>query len=128
MVTHFLATVIGWYLVILSFLLFFRYDHILTVMKEIIAKPGEFFIIAVMTLILGLLLVTSHNIWVMDWPVVITLFSWVVLVAGILRLFVPEMLLSMWQPLFNNTVAIKLMTFINLLIGLFLLYHVYYLY
>ena len=128
MVTAFLATVIGWYLVILSILLFFRYKHILTVMKELISKPGEFFIIAVITLIMGLLLVTSHNIWVMDWPVVITIFSWVVLIAGILRLFFPEMILKMWQPLFNNTITIKVTTFISLLIGLFLLYHVYYLY
>ena len=53
--TMFLATVIGWFLVIVSIFLFFRHEHMKSVMDDVIAHPGLFFVFAVFTLILGLL-------------------------------------------------------------------------
>ena len=38
----------------------------------------------------GLSLVRSHNRWSRDWPVLVTLTGWVVLLAGLYRMFAPE--------------------------------------
>ncbi|KTD33479.1 Integral membrane protein (PIN domain superfamily) [Legionella moravica] len=126
MTTLFLATVIGWYLVIVSLYSLFQYEQLKSVAAEIMGQRGLFFVLAIMTLILGLLLVTSHNIWVMSWPVVITIFSWLVLISGLIRMFCPDTANKMRQSFLNNPVKMKIAAVVSLLVGLFLLFHVYY--
>lgn len=125
MITTYLATVIGWYLVVVSLLLLCRYEHIKRVTKDIMAQPGQFFIVGIITLLLGLLLVTSHNIWLWGWPVVITVFSWLVLVGGLIRLYFPEKTLEMWSSFMGNAITARVVAIIIFLVGLFLLCHVY---
>jgi hypothetical protein len=43
-----------------------------------------------LTLTVGYLLVTFHNIWVKDWPVIITVIGWIALVKGISLLVLPQ--------------------------------------
>ncbi|MBY0544382.1 MAG: hypothetical protein K2Q14_02415 [Gammaproteobacteria bacterium] len=45
---------------------------------------------AIITVILGIILVLSHNTWVPNWTVLVTIFCWITLIAGILRLFFAE--------------------------------------
>lgn len=42
------------------------------------------------TFLLGLATVVSHNVWVADWPVVITILGWVTLFKGIEKIGFPE--------------------------------------
>lgn len=42
-------------------------------------------------LIIGILLVTSHNIWVADWRLLITVIGWVALIKGTLRVVFPDL-------------------------------------
>ena len=126
MITLFLATVIGWYLVITCLFSLIRSEHVKAVAEEIMAQRGLFFLMAIITLILGLLLVASHNIWVMSWPVVITLFSWMVLISGLIRLLCPESANKIARSFLDNPTGMKVGCILFLLIGLFLLYHVYY--
>lgn len=125
MITLFLATVIGWYFVISSLLMLFRYTYIQAIMIDVLANRGLFFVLAAFTTILGLLMVISHNIWIMGWPLTVTLISWFVLLTGLIRLFFPEIVPKIWQSFINHPYAVKITALILLLIGLFLLYHVY---
>ena len=79
----FLAQVIGWYFVIISLFLLGRRQAMKSLVGDILADRALMFFIALITLILGLLLVVSHNLWVMGWPVIITLVAWLVLISGI---------------------------------------------
>ena len=126
MATLFLASVIGWYLVIFSLLLLFKHEYISSIASDIMARREVFFILAIITLILGLLLVMSHNIWVMGWPVIISLFGWLVLISGIIRLFLPEWAPRMSRPFLNHPMSMKITAIVLLLIGVYLLFHVYY--
>ena len=125
--TVFLATVIGWFMVIVSLHLLFRHEHMKSVMTDVIAKPGLFFVFALFTLILGLLMVTSHNIWLMGWPVVITLLSWLVLLSGLIRLVFPDMAMKMGRSFISHPIRMQITGGVVLIIGVFLLFHVYYL-
>ena len=126
MTTIFLATAIGWYMVVSSVLVLSRADHIRSVMGRIIGDKGQFFILALLTFLLGLLMVVSHNIWVMGWPVVVTLLSWLVLISGLIRLFFPDTGPKMGLSFINNPMKMTTAAIIFLLIGLYLLAHVYY--
>jgi len=91
----FLAKVIGLYLLIVSLWILVKGKALQEVIKEFVQSRALILIIAVITLILGLLLVVSHNIWVSDWRVVVTLLCWLTLVSGLVRLFFPQAVVAM---------------------------------
>lgn len=124
--TEFLATVLGWYLVIVSLFVLVKHEHAKAVVADVLSQPGLFFIVSLITLILGLLLVTSHNIWVMDWPVLVTLVAWLVLLSGLLRLVCSDTATLLTRSFIDHPHKLKVTGFITLIIGLFLLFHAYY--
>ncbi|WED42587.1 hypothetical protein [Legionella cardiaca] len=126
-ITIFLAKVIGWYFVIISLCILFRQDLVKSVLGDILGQRALLFFIAIVTLILGLLLVVSHNVWVMGWPVIITIIGWLVLIAGIVRLVAPELSLRAGQWWLRNPTSLLVVSVIDLVIGLYLLYKGYFL-
>lgn len=50
-------------------------------------------------LLLGLLVVITHNLWVSAWPVVVTLVGWFLVVQGVIRLFWPDSFVKMVKDL-----------------------------
>lgn len=123
--TTFLAGVLGWYLVIFSCMLLFRRKLLTAVFDDLFNHKGSVFIIAVITVILGLMLVLSHNIWVAGWPVVVTLLGWMILISGLLRMFFLESFMHMGKNFQNHATGMTITGIITLLVGLFLLFHVY---
>ena len=122
----FLATVIGWYMVIFGILMLVRHKQMRSVMADLMAQRGLFFILALMTFILGLLLVMSHNVWVTGWPVSITIFSWFVLVGGLIRLFFLDEALKIGRSFLSEPIIMNIMAILFLIFGVYLLFHVYY--
>lgn len=58
--------------------------------QDLMNSPGCAYLSALLTLILGIFLVMMHNIWVEDWPVLITILVWVTLIKGIWRVVYPQ--------------------------------------
>ena len=123
--TMFLATTVGWYLVIFGLFILVKHDLAKSVMADVLANRGSFFIFAILTLIIGLLIVVSHNLWTLDWPVAITVFGWVLFVGGVFRLFCLESAQAMGNKFIKNAMQMKIAGSFFLLVGLYLLSHVY---
>ncbi|KTD04680.1 Integral membrane protein (PIN domain superfamily) [Legionella geestiana] len=126
MATQFLVMVLGWYLVVVSVFLVMRQEELRAVMHEVISNRGLFFVLAFITLILGLMMVVSHNIWMMGWPVLVTLFSWLVLLTGLFRLFYPSMAMSVAKSFLDNPVRMRMTGVLLFVLGLFFLMKAYY--
>ena len=62
----------------------------LRVVRDAMARPADYFHLVILTLVLGLAVVAGHNVWVADWPVVITLFGWILVVKSTLFLLFPQ--------------------------------------
>ena len=87
-----------------------------------LTKDRTFVIISgYLALILGLVTVILHNIWVADWRVVITIFGWISLIKGIVRLGFPEGLPKWVRVLKNKPVLIKVLLVIITLLGAWLI-------
>ena len=123
--TIFLATVIGWYMVIFGLLMLIRHDYVKAAMTDILAQPGVYFVLALITVVLGLLIVASHNLWTTSWPVAITLFGWVLFIGGLFRLFFSEAVHKMWKECLKIQMKLKIMGVLFLIFGVYLLIHVY---
>ena len=58
--------------------------------KDAIESPGRYIPMVLFLLTMGLVIVMTHNIWVLDWPVVITFVGWSMTIKGIVYLIFPQ--------------------------------------
>ncbi len=64
-------------------------------MATISDNKAMLFIAGVIALVVGIAITTFHNIWAADWRVVITLFGWLSIVGGVIRLVFPGAAIAM---------------------------------
>jgi len=86
----FLAKVLGLYLVIVSLAVLVNRKRLPRLVEEFSTNIGLNFLASIFALVLGLLLVVSHNIWTADWRVIITILGWLTLAKGVVRFFFLE--------------------------------------
>jgi hypothetical protein len=86
----FLAQVIGLYLVAISLMMLIRHRKFKKTILEFIHSAPLITLSGSWSILLGLLIVIPHNIWILEWPLVITLVGWFSIVQGLARLFYPE--------------------------------------
>ena len=87
--------------------------------KEIINmlnNSGMVFIGGLMAIIVGMLILSVHNIWVWDWNVLITIIGWIALIKGVSLLLFPNVM-DWFKPLFRAK-SINYVMALALLIGL----------
>lgn len=80
--------------------------------------------VAVMTAALAI--VNTHNVWVADWPVIITLFGWVMLISGAGRLAVPHVIIRISNKMMDQPLLTRISGAVWILIGGFLTYKGYF--
>ena len=72
------------------------------VMDSMDSSPGVTYLGGIFTLIIGCLIVVSHNVWVASWPVVITIIGWGAMLKGFALLICPESMLWFTRKLGAN--------------------------
>lgn len=86
----FLARVIGLFVTLSTAAILLRYKKALELEAAVVKNPMTTYLSGFLILILGILLVVSHQLWTSDWRVIITVIGWLVLLKGLLRIFFPE--------------------------------------
>lgn len=81
-VSKFWGKVLGTYLIIVSLALFFNMQQFINNVYILVHIQPLMFITGFFTLILGLIIAVSHNIWEWSWRVLITLLAWLILLKG----------------------------------------------
>ncbi len=115
----FFAQIIGCYLVILSLAMLIHYDRFKKIVTECLESPSMIFSAGSLSLIFGLFILVPHNVWVLQWPLIITLIGWFCIIQAILRLFFPQHIIKLAKKLLAKKGFIFL-SWIWLLIGLYL--------
>ena len=88
--SKFLSKVIGIYLVILTLGFFINMQNFNLYIYNLINNAPLMFFIGCFTLILGALMVVSHNVWQLNWKVIITIISWLTFLKGISLVLYPQ--------------------------------------
>ena len=60
-----------------------------SLMKEFIGSRALIFITGVLALLPGLAVVNAHNLWVLDWRLIVTILGWLLILRGIMNLVFP---------------------------------------
>ena len=86
----FLAKLIGPLALALGFGVLFNRAAARAVVDEFIRNRAILFLAGLITFPAGLAIVLTHNVWVVDWPVLITLVGWLTAFSGAIRIVAPE--------------------------------------
>jgi hypothetical protein len=119
--TFFLAQLFGVSLLIVSIAMMFRRKEMLQVLHDFLNDRATLFIGALISLMVGILLILIHNIWTGDLlTIVVTLLGWVLTLRGIIWLFVPAGLLRKLVNSAKKEQTYYVITCIVFVIGIYL--------
>lgn len=114
----FLAKFWGWYLIIFFFILSFNPKRIKQIFDDL--KDEKFLIISsFVAIIVGLLNILFHNIWELNYKLIITLIGWTSLFIGLTLFVIPKQTIS-WLK-FINIKLVQVIYILLFLIGFYLL-------
>ena len=86
----FLAKLIGPTLLAISAAMLVNQDNMRDMVADFLEHRGLIFLAGILTLVTGIAIVLTHNVWVWRWPVIITIFGWLAVVGGFFRIIFPD--------------------------------------
>lgn len=76
-------------------------DVLRTLVGQFLDSYALIFLAGIMAMLAGLAIVNFHNLWVSDWRVVITVFGWLALIGGIIRIVLPQQTAQIGTAIFG---------------------------
>jgi hypothetical protein len=98
----FLAQLLGPSFIVMGAGLLLNRDNSRTLAREFIDSPALIYLAGLIAFVAGLAIVLTHNVWAFGWPVIITLFGWLALIAGVLRIVFPAAVTRMGERMIEN--------------------------
>ena len=86
------ANVVSWTLLILGLSYLLQARAWARFARTVIDSPQQILPMVLIVLVLGLCVVWTHNVWVLDSPVIVTLMGWVMAIKGTVYLIAPQTL------------------------------------
>lgn len=117
----FLAQVIGLYLFLVSLAMLVHQHRFKKTTSDLLGNAMLITLTGCTMLVLGLLIVVHHNVWTPDWPVLVTIIGWILLLQGLMRLFVPDAFIKMARDM-QAKLVYTLGCWVRLFIGIYLIW------
>ncbi len=95
-------------------------------LEKFMRDNGLLFISGFLSLLIGLLILTFHNIWVYSWQIIITIFGVIAIVKGSLILILPSYLIKITSLIHKNSVIIACASLAAICVGGLFTYYGYY--
>ena len=93
--------------------------------EEFLASIALIYLSGVLLMLGGVALVLAHNVWKLDWPLLITLLGWLGVIGGAGRIIVPQGLQEIRQDIVSSGIALTIACVIWLAIGVVLCFFGY---
>lgn len=117
----FLAQVLGIYIFLMALAMLAHQTRFKTTMHDFLNNHSLIVFSGGLSLVFGLLIVLSHNIWVTMWPVLITIIGWILIVQGVMRIFWPEKFATCMRDMMAKS-GYLIMTWVWLIVGVYLIW------
>ena len=120
-----IAGLMGPSLIALAAALLINLGSMSTLLEAVSRDPAIVLVSGVLAFVAGLAVVRVHNHWAADWAVVVTIFGWLLLIGGLVRMLFPIRLAELAATLSPSTGLIVGEAVVFLVIGAFLSYKAY---
>ena len=121
----FLAKLLGPILVLAAVAVSVNRKSLDAVAQEFLRGNALMLLLGFLDFTAGLAIVLTHNVWVADWRVIITLLGWLLLIRGIVRTLIPDQVKPYGVKLMRNKNAVTGVLAVTLVLGLVLSYFGY---
>jgi hypothetical protein len=121
----FLAKLLGPILVLAAVAMLMNRKSLDAVAREFLNSPTLLFLLGFLDFAAGLAIVLTHNVWVADWRVIITLLGWLLLIRGVVRTLIPDQVKPYALKVLRNQNAVTGILAVTLVLGLVLSYFGY---
>lgn len=118
-----LAKIIGLYLFLICFIMLLNPKHFHEFLSSFANNPALITFSGIIALLFGIVILSVHSIWVLQWPIVITILGWLSLIKGVIQLAFPQLVSKMVRYINKKPLSYFSIAIIGILIGAYLIYH-----
>lgn len=79
----------------------------------------------VLAMTAGLSIVNTHNVWVLDWTLIVTLFGWALVLGGAFRIIAPSVVKQVGNATMGHPTTMRIVGALWALLGAFLTFKGY---
>ena len=121
----FIARLLGPMFVVVGVALLLKPQMFRTMLPEFIRSPTLLYLAGFIGLLAGLALVLTHNVWLLDWRLIITLIGWIAIVRAVLTILAPQQIVAFGSKVLAHRGLFLAIGVVNLCVGLVLSYFGY---
>jgi uncharacterized membrane protein len=121
----FIARLLGPAFVVVSIAIAMEPRSFRAILSEFIKSEALTYLAGFLGLLGGLTLVLTHNIWSLDWRVIITLIGWITIFRALVTIFVPQIIARIGSWYLDHGGAFFVNASLMLVIGAVLCYFGY---
>ncbi len=118
----FLAQLIGPVLIVIGVGLLLKQTEFREMATDFLSSRALIFVSGLLTLVTGLAIVLTHNVWEFNWPVIITILGWLSVFGGVFRILFPDSVQSMGTSMLDKPAVMTVSGAIQIVLGLWLSY------
>jgi uncharacterized protein YjeT (DUF2065 family) len=118
----FLAKLIGPVLIVIGLGLLVKPTNFREMATDFLASRAMIFLAGLLTLVTGLAIVLTHNVWEFNWPVIITILGWLSVGGGVFRILFPASVQAMGTSMMDKPAMMTVSGIIQIVLGLWLCY------
>jgi len=118
----FLAQLIGPVLIVIGVGLLLKQTEFREMATDFLSSRALIFVSGLLTLVTGLAIVLTHNVWEFNWPVIITILGWLSIFGGVFRILFPDSVQSMGTSMLDKPAVMTVSGAIQIVLGLWLSY------
>lgn len=121
----FLAKLIAPILLLIGLGILINRDWYRGMAREFLASKALVYLAGLLALASGLAILLVHNRWEAGWPIIVTLFGWLMLIGGVARIVLPDRTEALRQRIVESETTWPIAGGIYLVLGLLLGYFGY---
>jgi hypothetical protein len=125
-ISLFIAKLLGPMFLVLGAALLTRPEAFRALLREFIASGVLMHLAGFFGLLGGLAMLLTHNVWALDWRVLITLIGWTTLIRALVTIFSPQWIVSAGAWLIEHKGAFPASAALDLIVGAILTYFGYF--
>lgn len=118
----FLAKLIGPTLLAVSAAFLINQVNMREMAADFLEHRGLIFLAGILTLLAGLAIVLTHNVWEWRWPVIITIFGWLSVIGGAFRIIFPDSVKSVGSAMLDRPRMLTIAGIVQGIVGAWLCY------
>lgn len=112
-----LAKIIGPLFLVVGIGIFINLEHYRRMVVDFGNSPLSIYMSGTIAMLVGLLIVTFHNVWTWSWPVIITIMGWLSLIKGAVRIALPKLVAERSSRYGRNTNTVMITAIFVVVLG-----------